>query len=380
MTIKTGLDLTELAPRFRILDQLFVSLMKNRLNLATRVAAYKILHNDRIVRREVEVARLEKMCEQAVELGMDKNFMISLGYPIIGESCKVQIELYQAAAEAVKKFVEPTTDEELHEFYRANLLALTGLVAETYDEKYDSAHYATHDYIGYELENIESEVSSLTDLDTVLDLGCATGRMTLALASRFKKAIGYDLSPHMLQLARKKADEKGVVNVTYEEVDLEGPLPLPDASVSFVVMNMGTASDVRNLEGLMREVRRVLQRGGKFMFSFYNKEALVYAWDFLPWPVGLVAEINTTLHCLEVNIKGTLLSIYARPYTVEEIDGLIPHGMSATEVSTYPTISAILPHDMLHDNPLAKENVAELDKALASSNKGAYIVVTGVRN
>lgn len=380
MTIKTGLDLTELAPRFRILDQLFVSLMKNRLNLAARVAAYKILHNDRIVRREVEVARLEKMCEQAVELGMDKNFMISLGYPIIGESCKVQIELYQAAAEAVKKFVEPTTDGELHEFYRANLLALTGLVAETYDEKYDSAHYATHDYIGYELETIEREVSSLTNLDTVLDLGCATGRMTLALASRFKKAIGYDLCPHMLQVARKKADEKAVANVTYEEVDLEGTLPLSDASVSFVVMNMGTASDVRNLEGLMREVRRVLQRGGKFMFSFYNKEALVYAWDFLPWPVGLVAEINTTLHCLEVNIKGTLLSIYARPYSVEEVEEFIPHGMSATEVSTYPTISAILPHDMLHDNPLAKENVAELDKALASSNKGAYIVVTGVRN
>lgn len=378
--MKTSLDLKELGTRFGVLDRHVVAVIKNRMDLAERVAAHKIRTRQPIVRLDIEDARMRAMQEHAVALGMNPFFIASLAYAIIGESCKLQTVLYQQAEATNSDFSEPHNEEGLRQFYRNNLLALTDSIAETYDEQYDGAYYATHDYIGYEYEIIEREVSSLSDLDTILDLGCATGRMTIALASKFKKAIGYDLCPHMLRVARRKVSEQGITNVTYEEIDLEGLLPLPDASVSFVVMNMGTASDVRNLSGLMKEVRRVLQRGGKFMFSFYNREALVYAWDFLPWPVGLAAEINVALNCLEVHKQGTILSVYARPYTVEEAAELFPKGMSATEVSTYPTISAILPHDLLHKKLEAQKNVAALDKTLATSNKGAYIVVTGVRN
>jgi len=379
MTIKTRLDLKQdLAPRFGVLDQHFVSVMKNRLNLAERVAAYKILNNDPIVRREIELGRLKTMREQGVALGMDPNFIISLGYPIIGESCKVQIELYQAAAAAGEKSVDPETESELRAFYRKNLLELTGIVAAAYDEHYSDDRYATQDYVRYEWELIEQKLTG-DGRGVLLDLGCATGRMTLPLASRFTKAIGIDVSPQMLEIAHARVVDKGLTNVTFKEADLEKSLDLDDASVSFVLMNMGTASDIHDFAGLLREVRRVLAPGGRFLFSFYNKEALVYAWDFLPWPVALAAEINVTLNCLEVQRDHRLYSLYARPYTISEVEDILPTGLSLTEITTFPTVSPLLPHELLRDVPKAQRAVQELDRSLATGNQGAYIVVTGVR-
>lgn len=378
--MKTHMDLKQLGPRFAVLDRHLVSVFANREELAARVAAEKIPTRQEIVRPKVEKSRLRVVRKLAHQLGLDPDIYGSVFAILIGESCKLQTVLYQRADKTKRKTAEPTDDAELQQFYRKNLLALTKGVAATYDEQYDRAYFATHAYVEYEMGLVEREVAQLRHQEVVLDLGCATGRMTMALAGRFNKAIGYDISPHMLQVARKRATQQGITNVTYERVDLEGALPLSNASVSFVIMNMGTASDVRNLEGLLKEVRRVLRPGGRFLFSFYNREALIYAWDFLPWPVGLAAEINLALNCLEVHKRGTILSIYAHPYTVEDAAELFQKGMSPTEVSTYPTISAILPHDLLHMNPDAQKQVTAIDKTLAASNKGAYIVVTGVRN
>lgn len=379
MKIKTRLDLKDLAPRFYVLDQLFVSLMRNRLDLAARVAAYKILNKDPIVRREIEVVRLEKMREQGVELGMDPNYMISIGYPIIGESCKVQIELYQAAAATGNVATDPETEAELRDFHRINLLALTSVVAEEYDEHYGDACYATQDYLQYEQQLIEQELSCGGG-GTLLDLGCATGRMTIPLAKHFVRAIGIDISPHMIDVARRRSQEARVVNTEFIEADIEKRLYLEDNSISFVLMNMGTASDVHDFISVLHEVRRVLKPGGKFLFSFYNKDALVYTWDFLPWPVALAAGINVTLNCLEIQRDHRLYSLYARPYTVEEVGDLMPNGLSGTVITTYPTLSPILPDQLLNKLPKAQKSLQELDRSLAREDRGAYIIVTGVRN
>lgn len=51
--------------------------------------------------------------------------------------------------------------------------------------------------------------------DTVLDVGCGTGSLALRLAPFAAHVHGLDLSPEMLRIARGKAADQGVANVTF---------------------------------------------------------------------------------------------------------------------------------------------------------------------
>lgn len=64
--------------------------------------------------------------------------------------------------------------------------------------------------------------------DTVLDVGCGEGSVTIPIAKRVKKVIGLDSSPKMLEFLEKRADDNGIDNIetilkpleeiTYDEI------------------------------------------------------------------------------------------------------------------------------------------------------------------
>jgi ubiquinone/menaquinone biosynthesis C-methylase UbiE len=266
-----------------------------------------------------------------------------------------------------------------YDILKDNLLDLTSKVAPVYDEQYDTAFFATHSYLEFENHVLAQEINSLIDRGLALDIGCATGRTALALRSKFRRVIGYDISPSMIERARAKLAGSSTETLSFEQLDIEQGIPQPDASVSLIVMNMGTASDLLNIERILIEAQRVLVPNGKLFLSFYNADALMYRWEFLPWRISLAAEINIKKHCLDVHFDNEVFSIYARPYTVDEIKKLIPHGIELTKILTYPTISSILPDELFEDATI-KESVAEIDRKLAESTAGAYIVAVGSRS
>ena len=53
----------------------------------------------------------------------------------------------------------------------------------------------------------------LDENDTVLDVGCGEGSVTIPLAKRVKKVIGIDSSPMMLEYLEKRADENNIGNI-----------------------------------------------------------------------------------------------------------------------------------------------------------------------
>jgi SAM-dependent methyltransferase len=59
--------------------------------------------------------------------------------------------------------------------------------------------------------------------DVVLDLGCGTGAVALALADRAARVIGRDISEGMLAEARRKADERGVETATFGYGEFRAP-------------------------------------------------------------------------------------------------------------------------------------------------------------
>src|SRR5215467_11645367 len=81
--------------------------------------------------------------------------------------------------------------------------------------------------------NLLIEASGAGPTDTVLDVACGGGIVVCGFARVVKHATGIDLTPAMLERARKLQEEKKLTNVTWKRGDVL-PLPFPDASFSIV--------------------------------------------------------------------------------------------------------------------------------------------------
>jgi len=99
--------------------------------------------------------------------------------------------------------------------------------------------------------------------DIVLDVACGPGIVVCAFAPHVRKAIGIDFTPAMLDQARKRAADKGVRNVGWDQGDAYS-LPYPEGSFSIVV----TRYSLHHLERpkkALREMMRVCAPGGRIV-------------------------------------------------------------------------------------------------------------------
>jgi ubiquinone/menaquinone biosynthesis C-methylase UbiE len=102
--------------------------------------------------------------------------------------------------------------------------------------------------------------------DRVLDLACGTGLNfphLRQLVGERGQVMGVDLTPAMLDIARKMIAEKGWSNVEVREADAAN-LPFPDASFDKVIVTFAL-SIIPEYVRAIEEVRRVLIPGGRFV-------------------------------------------------------------------------------------------------------------------
>lgn len=111
----------------------------------------------------------------------------------------------------------------------------------------------------------------------VLEVGVGTG-LSLPDYGRHLEIVGIDLSPEMLDKAREKVAEEGLVNVTglheMDASDLTFPTGSFDTVVAMYVMTV-----VPDPEKVMRELARVCKVGGEvILVNHFSQEEGVRGW------------------------------------------------------------------------------------------------------
>ena len=130
----------------------------------------------------------------------------------------------------------------------------------------------------------------------VLDLACGTGDITFLAARRLEgvgKATGVDITPGMVELARRKGLNEP--RVCFETGDI-CRLSYPDASFDRITVGYGVRN-VPDISRLMDEVFRLLKPGGHFLsLDFGKPEGRLYCRAYLAYLSATGSALGWLLH------------------------------------------------------------------------------------
>jgi ubiquinone/menaquinone biosynthesis C-methylase UbiE len=119
------------------------------------------------------------------------------------------------------------------------------------------------------------ELAKVKPGDSVLDVGCGTGSLTLTAKSNAGpggKVHGIDAAPEMIEVARKKASRSGL-DVVFD-IGLIEQLSFPDATFDVVISRLAIHHLPDDLKRRgFAELLRVLKPGGHVLIADFNPPA-----------------------------------------------------------------------------------------------------------
>ena len=127
----------------------------------------------------------------------------------------------------------------------------------TYEDSWLQRHYFDNVHRG-----ILNFIDSQSDITRILDVGCGTGRLLRKIHERYPSAqfIGVDPAEGMIEKARQF-----MTDATFFVGQAES-LPLPEASVDLALSTFSFHHWENQVQGV-REIRRVLRPGGRFLLA-----------------------------------------------------------------------------------------------------------------
>jgi ubiquinone/menaquinone biosynthesis C-methylase UbiE len=166
----------------------------------------------------------------------------------------------------------------------------------------------------------------------VLEVGCALGLTTIALAERGFFVEAVDALPEMISAARTRTEKsEAVERISFQVADIQN---LPFQASSFhLVLVIGVTEWLRSLEQPLREIERVLMPGGYLVIAADNRYALVNMLDPLRNPIAVY--LKRILQTLLQRFGFRRGSPPEKSYSIRHFDSFLrAAGLTKTEGKT----------------------------------------------
>jgi ubiquinone/menaquinone biosynthesis C-methylase UbiE len=125
-----------------------------------------------------------------------------------------------------------------------------------WSETYDSIVNKTRDIEAVALRSILSKFN----FDSVLEIGCGTGKNTSWIAFKSKHVIAIDFSSEMISKAIKKIKED---NVLFQQADITQPWKFAAQKFDLVICSL-VLEHIKNIHFVFEQANLVLKSGGYF--------------------------------------------------------------------------------------------------------------------
>jgi SAM-dependent methyltransferase len=191
----------------------------------------------------------------------------------------------------------------------------------------------------------------------ILDAGCGSGPLSAALRDRGAIVTGFDASPGMIAVARRRLGDGADLQVA----DLDSPLPFPGDAFDDVVASL-VLHYLEDWGPTLAEFRRVLRPGGRVIVAIDHPFAIqainllagrrtnylaTYRWSE-EWTMGgqtaLMSFWHRPVHAMTdaFTTAGFRISVISEPQPVPEARELDPDGFRA--LSTNPSFLFFVLH------------------------------------
>lgn len=108
--------------------------------------------------------------------------------------------------------------------------------------------------------------------DWILDVGCGTGRNIVDLLKYSKNVEGLDISPEMINVARKKFPM-----LNFYEADIEEKIPVEDQKYDKITCSL-TFQFLKDIAKPLQEFKRILKKGGRaYITDFINDAPILWS-------------------------------------------------------------------------------------------------------
>jgi ubiquinone/menaquinone biosynthesis C-methylase UbiE len=149
-------------------------------------------------------------------------------------------------------------------------------VKDTFDEVAES--YDTNKQFAISAQKMAKLIEKLEvkEMQHILDLSTGTGSIAIELAKKYPNATVHavDISDEMLNIARAKAKEEGLSNISFHQQDVEDLDNVEFQSLKFDLITCGYGLFFYpNMDGVFCDICSRLKNGGHFVFSTFRDNA-----------------------------------------------------------------------------------------------------------
>ncbi|MFA7658061.1 MAG: bifunctional demethylmenaquinone methyltransferase/2-methoxy-6-polyprenyl-1,4-benzoquinol methylase UbiE [Candidatus Gastranaerophilaceae bacterium] len=167
-----------------------------------------------------------------------------------------------------------------------------------YDKLNNLMSFGLHKKIKRDVIKKIQPLTSRFSQPACLDLCCGTGDLADILKKEYQQArvVGVDFSPNMLKIAREKHPE-----IEFLEADCT-QLPFNDEQFDLCVISFGLRN-IENIEKALKEIYRVLKKGGYFINIDLGKPNRFFNIFLKPYMYLWVALLGKIFHGDETPYK-----------------------------------------------------------------------------